>query len=111
MIEMMRIIGEHTSGVVPPHEIQTSVEATCAHLTSLEALETPTKPKHHMMMELAARMHWFGSPSIYGCFRDEHLNGVLKLMANKVHRRIFMRRVLIEWRVAYGIRSRTRGGV
>ena len=41
LIEMMRIIGEHTSGVAPPHEIQTFVEATCTHLTSLGALEIP----------------------------------------------------------------------
>ena len=64
LIEMMRIIGEHTSGVVPPHEIQTFVEATCAHLTSLEALGIPRKPKHHMMMERTAHLLAHGAPHL-----------------------------------------------
>ena len=108
LVTMMRLHTEFGHGLMPPAAAQEYVEAVCEHLNCCAALGARSMPKHHMMMELAARLLWFGAPSAYGCWEDESLNGVLKPIAARAHRLVWGRRVLAEWGRSAGLQRKRR---
>eukprot|EP00969_Alexandrium_andersonii_P233641 10315492-Alexandrium_andersonii.AAC.1 len=48
-------------------------------------------------MELGRLARTHGSPAIWGCWRDEAENLVLKALAGRAHRAVWAARVLIEY--------------
>ena len=72
-----------------------------AYLRCLADLRIPYKPKDHMLLELAARMPFMGSPQLYGCWHDEALNRLLKEVAGSAHALVHERRVLVGFPRAY----------
>ena len=106
LVVLMNLIKEHGWSVMPPPKIQEFCDAACEHIACVGALGLQMKPKHHMLLELGARLLWHGGPSMYGCWQDESINGLVASIAVHAHRLVWAKRLLIEWRKAYGLERR-----
>ena len=54
-----------------------------------------------MLIELASRMSFLGSPKLYGCWQDEALNRLLKEVAGGAHPMVHERRILAQFPIAH----------
>ena len=66
----------------------------------MEQLEFNGIPKCHMLLEMAARLHFHGAPTAYACWIDETLNCPLKRIGQTVAcaaTHVWEQRVLQQW--------------
>ena len=87
-------------------------QAFCAHVKKLwhavRSLELTFKAKHHALSHMVEKLLKYGSPYVWGCWRDETANKALKGISRTAHRRVWHRRVLANHRAAFGIDSGAR---
>ena len=96
----------YPQGSVPAHVAHAFSDAWKMHLHAVHALEIDFKPKHHAMSHLVASMLKFGSPHVRSNWRDEAENKDLARLALRAHRRVWSRRLLLDYRFAYGNKRR-----
>ena len=83
--------------VFPPSAIQGFCDDVVIHLRALKALRIEERPKHHLLMEMGARLRTHGSPAMGACWKDESDNKLLKAMGGSAHAMVFHERVLSTW--------------
>ena len=83
----------------------------CASEQVNRSMGVAAKPKTHQLAHMAFQIREWGSPTAWGCYSEEGLNRWLARVANSAHRAVWHRRVLNDFRSAYGIgkRKRARG--
>lgn len=89
-------------------DVEHFINAVRAHVRLLPVLDIHFRPKHHMMMELAANLLHFGAPQEYGCWLDESLNHAVQGIGRAAHRMVWHSRVLSGWRQAQDVAKRRR---
>ena len=94
--------------ITPTHEAY--VNAVKIHIANLEGMGIGFKPKHHMLMEHAAKLLKHGAPHLSGTWVDETRNGDLKPIAATSHRMVWHRRILRTFRTSFGLAKRRRLG-
>ena len=101
LFEILKLIREHRKQA-PASMVQAFHSNAKAYLRIMdEELRVKTKPKDHMMIELASRLSFLGSPQLYGCWQDEALNKLLKAVAGGAHPMVHERRILAQFPVAH----------
>ena len=78
--------------------IQCLHDATTDHLLAVSRRGFHEVPKHHFSMHWAHRSHVTGNPLKHTTFEDEHINGVVKPIANKAHKLRWSETVLLTTR-------------
>ena len=63
-------------------------------------------PKRHWTAHIATQCGKFGSVSASATWRDEQINACLKAVSKGAHRMVWHRRVLSEFRRAFGIAAK-----
>ena len=66
------------------------------------------KPKRHQLAHMVQRLLHFGTPALWANWREETENHDMKQIAQKAHAMVWDRRILINHRRAYGVRSKLR---
>jgi len=94
--------------VFPPHVCQEFLDCAKVHINKAKALGINLKPKHHFFLEMAWKAKFLGSPGLSACWTDETINRFLKMLSGHAHRRVWHRRVLDNFGVAYSFRSKRR---
>ena len=92
-------------GAPPRWAIDDFVCMVKAFESSATIIGLPFVPKRHSTFHLAEQCIRFGSVSASSTWRDEQINGCLKGVASSAHRAVWHRRVLSEFRRAYGLAS------
>ena len=100
LFELLSIIRAYPKSA-PANACQDFHMSAKSYLTILSTLHIKYKPKDHMLIELAARMSFLGSPKLYGCWHDEALNKLLKEVAGGAHTMVHDRRLLVNFPRAY----------
>lgn len=79
----------------------------CAKLVwqARRALGIPFKPKYHRLAHSVKMLWTHGSPYVWGCWRDETENRVLRRVALAAHALVWHQRVLATHRAAFGLRK------
>lgn len=88
--------------LVPPPLAQEFVDNAKLHLQFCRAVGVHMRPKHHQLLEMGCRILEFGSPALWGCWKDEAINNLLKATASSAHRAVWHRRVVSTFYEAHG---------
>ena len=108
LIGIHTIIKEHTGGHCPVDVAQSFADHVKVHLHAMRALEIPVRGKHHALSHTAQKLLRFGTPALWGCWRDESDNKMLAALALRAHRMVWSRRLISEHRMAFGTRRAQR---
>ena len=100
LFEILQIIRQYAKHP-PASAIQAMHSNAKSYLRIMGTLRVKPKPKDHMLIELASRMAFLGSPQLYGCWHDEALNKLLKEVAGGAHPMVHERRILIQFPIAH----------
>ncbi len=87
MVRWLDIVDRNPTPV-PPSAIQELYDNLKRHMTLLRDFNI-FLPKHHQWMHLVQNVGFHGSPKLYQCFYDEHLNKSLKAACRHVHQANF----------------------
>ena len=107
LFEILQLIRKHEKKA-PISMIQAFHLNAKGYLQVMGELRIRVKPKDHMLIELASRLSFLGSPKLYGCWHDEALNKLLKAVAGGAHPMVHERRILLQFPVAH---DNERGGL
>ena len=91
----------------PAEEIVGFCDDAQRHMRAIKALGIQERPKHHVLLEIAGRLHLHGSPALTACWDDEAANLHFKRLASGAHELVWHARVLSGWR-AFAERKRRR---
>lgn len=100
LFSILQLIRKHPK-TAPASMIQGFYLNAKNYLRIMGELGIKAKPKDHMMIELASRLPWLGSPQLYGCWHDEALNKLLKSVAGGAHPMVHERRILVQFPIAH----------
>ena len=103
LLTMSEIYAAHSYSNVPPHAVQQFCDSIISHFRACQQLEIPSKPKHHMLMEMGVRAHQLGGLALQATFPDEGLNRVIKTIGGTAHRMVWSLRVLDEFAKAMSL--------
>lgn len=108
LIGIHTIIKEHTGGHCPVDVAQRFADHVKVHMHAMRALEIPVRAKHHQLSHMAHKLVRFGTPALWGCWRDESDEQMLAQLALRAHRMVWSRRLISEHRMAFGTRRAQR---
>ena len=108
LIGIHTIIKEHTGGHCPVYVAQRFADHVKVHMHAMRALEIPVHAKHHALAHMVHKLLRFGTPALWGCWRDESDNKMLAQLALRAHRTVWSRRLISEHRMAFGTRRAQR---
>ena len=97
LLRMLQLIRQN-SVTFPIAAIQEFYESTRGYILDMNELEVREKPKDHMVVHMANRISFQGSPALYGNWLDESINKLLKSVAQGAHACNYPRRVLLDFR-------------
>ena len=100
LLRMLQLIREN-SVTFPIAAIQEFYESTRGYILDMNDLEVHEKPKDHMVVHMANRISFQGSPALYGNWLDESINKLLKSVAQGAHASNYARRILLEFPKAF----------
>lgn len=101
LLEILDVIKGYPE-LVPPAVVQEFVHNAKLHIQFCAAVGLPLRPKHHQLLEMGCRILEFGSPAMWGCWRDEAINNLLKATASSAHRAVWHKRVVSTFYEAHG---------
>ena len=109
LLRLLRLIREHTVRFTAP-AIQEFYDSTRTYLVWMQGVLN-AKPKDHMLVHLANRLAFMGSPALYGNWLDESVNQTLKAVAAGAHGAVAYTRIMNDFPLAmHAKRGLKRGG-
>ena len=106
LISIHDIIKQFPRGPLPLPKIQEFADNWKQHLQACRGLALQFTPKHHQMAHMVRKLIKCGSPHLWGTWREESENHEVAIMAAHSHRSVWAWRVLVEHRLAHGVRRR-----
>ena len=76
------------------------------HLHAVRSLGIDFKPKHHQLAHMINKLLNFGTPMLWGNWREETENNDIKSIARRTHNANWESRVLESHRRTFGVGSR-----
>ena len=106
LISIHNIIKQFRKGSLPLPKVQEFADSWKRHLQACRGLALEFTPKHHQMAHMVRKLMRWGSPHMWGTWSEESENHDIAIMALHSHRSVWARRILVEHRVAHGVRRR-----
>ena len=100
LVTMQRIYDTYQYCNLPDSELQRLCDAISTHYRTCKRLRIASKPKHHILKELAVRSRTLGGLALMATFPDEGLNRVIKGIGGTAHRLNWTMRVLDDFEAA-----------
>ena len=94
LLKISEIYAQHSYCNLPAPAIQEFCDCIISHFRACQQLEIPSKPKHHMLMEMGVRANQLGGLALNATFPDEGLNRIIKEIGQTAHRLVWSLRVL-----------------
>ena len=105
LLVIHEMYGEHGFSNTSHPNIQRFCNAIVSHFRACQQLGVPSKPKHHFLLEMGARLRITGSLALSATFPDEGLNKVIKQIGQSAHRMVWSLRVLEEFESSVTLQS------
>ena len=100
LFELLTLIRTHPV-TFPAIAVQRFHRACKGYLKCMDDLAILPKPKDHFLQHMSDRAAWLGAPALYGCWKDESLNRLLRDVAAGSHGLIHEKRILCDFPKAY----------
>ena len=92
-------------GVATPMAAQEFCNRAKVHLRAVLELNIAFKPKHHQLAHMCRKLLKCVTPALWGDWREEIENKDMKEVAKAAHYSVWERRILVNHRRAFGVRS------
>lgn len=84
---------------VPVDSVQAMFDCAISHNTLFEEVSGKAQPKSHMFVHMVKQSMFMGNPRVRSTINNESLNGTVAVLSRSVHRAVFMKAVLMRFKL------------